>query len=449
MIRKNFLFRLFEVASMILFVIMLQLSVSSCSMDDAITDAQKENTNKDGEEKSDGETVVINDDGTTSNGAKYVAIDQNNFYLDDIKYSVADDHLAVSGHSEEFNGNAKIYANITFKGTSYDVLEIGENAFSSILTKLTSITIPNSVTSIGESAFFCCGLTNITLPKSLENIGSFAFMNNDITSITIPNSVISVGECIWLGNYNLTSVNVEEGNPKYDSRDNCNALIETASNTLIAACENTFIPNSVTSIGTRAFCFLAHLTSIVIPNSVTSIGDGAFLSCLSLTNITIPNSVTSIGNGAFSNCGNLTSVTIPDSVTSIGNGAFSNCGNLTSVTIPESVTSIDNSAFASSGLTSVSIPESVTSIGQYAFNWCGNLTSVTIGNSVTNIGSGAFAYCSRLEKVKCMSVTPPQIYNDTFSDIDNAAKLFVPMGAENTYRNADVWKDAFHEIVGE
>ena len=197
---------------MILFVIMLQLSVSSCSKDDATTDAQKENTNKDGEKKSEGETVVINDDGTTSNGAKYVAIDQNNFYLDDIKYSVSDGHLAVSGHSEEFSGDAKIYPNITFKGTSYDVLEIGENAFSSILTKLTSITIPNSV---------------------------------------------------------------------------------------------------------------------------------------------------------------------------------------------------------------------------------------------TTIGSGAFAYCSRLEKVKCMSVTPPQIDSSTFGEIDNAAKLFVPMGAENTYRNADVWKDVFHEIVGE
>ena len=142
----------------------------------------------------------------------------------------------------------------------------------------------------------------------------------------------SIGECAFEGCEALTSIIIENGNAKYDSRDNCNAIIETKTNTLIRGCMNTIIPNSVTSIEEEAFSGCSSLTSVTIPNSVTEIGDSAFIRCSSLKSITIPNSVTEIGEEAFHGCSSLKSITIPNSVTEIGDYAFKDCSNLTSIT---------------------------------------------------------------------------------------------------------------------
>ena len=216
---------------------------------------------------------------------------------------------------------------------------------------------------------------------------------------------------------------VASGNTVYDSRENCNAIIETSTNRLIAGCKNTVIPESVTSIGDYAFYGCSGLTSITIPEGVTSIGGSAFYGCSGLTSITIPEGVTSIENFTFYNCSSLTSITIPEGVTSFGRHAFLGCSSLASITIPESVTSIDVYTFyGCSSLTSITIPEGVTSIGGSAFSSCTNLTSVTMKNP-----------------------TPVTIDSGSFSNRANAT-LYVPAGSKAAYEGADYWKE-FKEIV--
>ena len=181
---------------------------------------------------------------------------------------------------------ATIPETVTHNGTTYSVTSIGGWAFSDC-SSLTSITLPNSVTSIGVSAFDgCSSLTSITIPNSVTSIGEHAFYGcSSLTSVTIPTYVTSIGECAFSYCSSLTSIVVESSNTMYDSRENCNAIIETASNTLIAGCQSTTIPNSVTSIGKSAFRGCSSLSSVTIPNSVTSIGYGAFCNCSSLTDI--------------------------------------------------------------------------------------------------------------------------------------------------------------------
>ncbi len=350
------------------------------------------------------------------------------------------------------------------------VTSIGEGAYDGC-SGLTSMTIPNSVTSIGRGAFEgCSGLTSVTIPNSVTFIGGRAFCAcSGLTSVTIPNNVTFIGGRAFDACSGLTSIIVENGNSKYDSRNNCNAIIETGTNTLHTGCKNTVIPNSVTSIGSAAFWGCSSLTSVNIPNCVTSIGDNAFRDCSGLTSVDIPNSVTSIGHDAFEDCRALSSVTIGNSVASIGAWAFSGCSGLISVIIPNSVTSIDNVAFKGcSGLTSIIvengnpnydsrdncnaiietatnillygcmntiIPNSVTSISNYAFYDCSSLTSVIIPNSVTSIGNHAFDRCSGLTSVtipnsvktigrcafyKCSGLTSMTIGNSVTSIGDHA-----------------------------
>ena len=354
--------------------------------------------------------------------AKVKAICVNNWDTNHDWELSYDEAIAVTDLGNAF----KINRNITsFNELQYftGLTSIGAQEFSQC-EKLRSVTIPNSVTSIGEYAFDGCeSLTSVTIPNSVTTIGARAFCQCEkLTSVIIPNSVTSIGEYAFGECIGLSSIQVEQGNTIYDSRENCNAIIKTENNELIVGCKNTFIPNSVTSIGDYAFLDVG-LTSIIIPNSVTSIGSCAFY-CSGLTSITIPNSVTSIGSYAFySTC--LTSITIPNSVTNIENYTFYECCFLTSITIPNSVTSIGSYAFYWTGLTSITIPNSVTNIGNYAFRYCPNLTSITIPNSVTSIGEYAFNSCDKLNNIILRDgCSINSIENNVFAGCDNLENIY-------------------------
>ena len=259
-------------------------------------------------------------------------------------------------------------------------------------TSLTSITIGNGVTSIEGGAFRgCTSLTSITIGNGVTRIGDSVFQEcTSLTSVTIPDSVTSIGHEAFYACTSLTSVTIPDS-------------VKSIGGSAFAYCTSltsVTIPDSVTSIGGSAFSDCTGLTSITIPDSVTSIGEEAFYNCSSLTSVAIGNGVTSIADYAFENCTGLTSITIGNGVTSIGDAAFRDCTGLTSVTIPDSVTSIGSSAFAYCySLTSITIPDSVTSIGEYAFYGCSGLTSVTISDSVTSIGERAFYSCRGLTSI--------------------------------------------------
>ena len=309
------------------------------------------------------------------------------------------------------------------------VKKIDDKAFYNCSGML-EITVPSSVTSIGTSSFVGCGgkatinckisigvsyyygkfynakFTKVIIGDSVTSIGNYAFYGcTSLTSVTIGNSVTSIGqyafddctslkEVYYTGDLSVwckINFNNDRSNPMcFGAKLYLNGVELT----------EVIIPDSVTEIGYLTFNGCTSLTSVTIPDSVTSIRGSAFQNCTSLTSVTIGDSVTSIGGSAFSGCTSLTSITIGDSVTSIGESAFYNCSSLTSVTIGNSVTEIGQYAFQNcTSLTSVTIPDSVTKIGSYAFYYCTSLTSVTIGDRVTEIGKCAFHSCTSLTSV--------------------------------------------------
>ena len=294
------------------------------------------------------------------------------------------------------------------------ITSIGDSAFSSC-DSLTSVSIPDSVTSIGDSAFsYCYFLTSVSIPDSVTSIGDSAFSYcYFLTSVSIPDSVEQIGTNPFAACFELKSISASPDHPYFATIDG--VLFRKADKALIS------YPASISS------------STYTIPRGITAIGDGAFYSCDSLTSVSIPDSVTAIGDGAFYSCDSLTSVSIPDSVEQIGANPFGNCSALKTIsvspehpyfatiddvllrkadktlisypkgiksstyTIPQGIASIGDRAFSwCFSLTSVSIPDSVTSIGDFAFYSCDSLTSVSIPDSVTSIGDSAFSFCPNL-----------------------------------------------------
>ena len=388
----------------------------------------------------------------------------------------------IEDYNVPYNYNSPWYSyrlNINTVNISNGITRIGDYAFNGL--GITSITIPDSVTSIGVDAFYYLKtyslersiyinsfkkwceidfenyysnpmsggselylnnflIKEIKIPNNITNINDYTFCGcRSLTSVTIPDSVTSIGEGAFRDCTNLTSIAIPDSVTRIGefTFSGCESLksitipdsVTSIGREAFSGCESLTcitIPDSITSIENYTFDYCTSLTSITIPDSVTSIGEGAFNKCTSLTSITIPDSITSIENYTFGYCTSLTSITIPDSVTSIGEGAFRDCTNLTSIAIPDSVTSIGNGAFyGCKSLTCITIPDSITSIENYTFDYCTSLTSITIPDSVTSIGEEAFNKCTSLTSITIPdSVT--SIGRGAFRDCTNLTSIAIP-----------------------
>lgn len=366
---------------------------------------------------------------------------------------------------------------------------------------VTTVTFDQSgsldVESIGDYAFEgCSSLKTIIIPKYVSEMGSKVFQDcTNLESIRISASVSKIGSRMFAGCPNLKSIVVEEGNEKYDSRENCNAIVETATNTLVCGTENSTIPSTITAIGNGAFAETG-LKNIVIPEGITSIELQAFENCQDLDSVTLPQSLKKLGYHVFANSG-LTSLVIPEGITYLPQGTFNGCKNLETVTLPTTLETIEYNAFSNSGLTSIFIPKGVTNISSTSFNYCGklstisvsdenttydsrnncnaiiqtatnqilrgtsntiipntatsigdnafndinSLTSIVIPESVTSIGLYAFRFCNSLAEVVCKAKVAPQLKSEAFSnDILSKATLYVPEESVESYKADGEWK---------
>lgn len=270
-------------------------------------------------------------------------------------------------------------------------------------TSLESVTLPSTLISIEQEAFeFCTNLTSIEFPFSLKSIGVLAFYGSGLTSLQIPASLTQIefdGEHWPFTNCNLSSIAVLEGNPVYDSRENCNAIIETATNTLILGSTSTIFPTDVTTIGKFAF-YSSPLQCVEIPNSIQTIEEGAFAECRELTQVKLPDALTSIEFLTFCGCEKLQSITFPSTLQNIGERAFERCEQVISLELPVCLKSI---------------------------------------------GYCAFCLCMNLQQVQSHIEEPFEIDDDAFN---YNATLYVPKGTKDKYKATAGWKK-FKNIVEE
>ena len=292
----------------------------------------------------------------------------------------------------------------------YHVTSIMAGAFEKCET-LKSITLPETVTVIGERAFrWCNSFEKITLPDTLETIGAKAFYNcNALKSVNIPQSVTSIGEGAFGSCYNLTSV---------------------------------VVPNQITVLAANVFDYCISLETIVLPDSLQSIGESVFSSCIRLKNITIPSGVTSIGNHAFFNCNGLVSIVLPDGVETIQTYSFGYCTRLEHITLPQGVKNIEAYAFSQcSTLKSIDIPVGVTTISNCAFLGCRELETVNLPQGIKQIGALAFSGCKSL----CNIGLPDGVTfidHGAFAECESLQSLSIPDSVTH------IGSDAFEECVG-
>ena len=378
------------------------------------------------------------------------------------------------GASDTFASYATAIDNLPSGGsgnpvlTSIDVSDFTDTTFNAASSYITSITIPNGVTTIKSNAFNgYSNVKSIVLPNSVTTLQDYALSGmKGLETLSFGSGFSQQNGSFAFGYYysnstGLRNITVDANNSVYDSRNNCNAVIKTATNELVLGGVNTVIPNTVTKISAQAFYGRSSLTSLNITSNVTEIEQQAFMDCSGLTSISIPDSVTVAGSRIFSGCSSLASATIGSGLTSIPEYMFYNCSGLTSISIPNNITSLNTYAFSGctslasvtfgngltiirdqcfSGcrsLTKVVLPDNVTTIGSYVFAGCTSLTSVVFGSGTTLIGGYIFNQVSSLQNVVCKATTPPTLSNNyTFS---GNYPIYVPAESVDAYKAATYW----------
>ena len=407
------------------------------------------------------------------------------------------------GLSSGYEGDIVIPSTVTYNGVEYSVTAVEEESFSYSI-KLTSVSIPATVTDLGSEPFASCGkLTAITVapdnqiyrsidgvlydknvttiiacpgaragefavPETVRTVASSAFYGcSKLTSVTLPASVSEIGERAFKSCTYLESVNIPNG-------------ITEIKDHLFYGCASLMsvnIPNGVVRIGENAFYYCKKLTDIPLPSSLKTIGDNAFEQCSSLLNLTIPEGVTSIGDCAMMGCNKLKKLSMPASLNQLGTGVFKQClalqtidlaeGNTTfsvengmlfdadktsliccpaglkgEFVIPSSVTVIEDYAFYyCKNLTKIRMPENLVAIREGAFVFCSSLKTIVFSQNVRRIGTNAFASCSDIKEVVCMAKTPTMLAEEIFSaSTYNTATLYVLALSKEQYEAADYWK---------
>ena len=359
------------------------------------------------------------------------------------------------------------------------VFEIGEGAFSGC-SSLAQVNLPDNLKTIGSAAFYGTAIASVSIPASVTSISSVPYGEcpnltkievasgntyydardncNAIISTrsnsliqgchttSIPSGVRSIGWMAFKGysgienlyipktvqsiSYTafelcsgIKTIIVEDGNPVYDSRNHCNAIISTSTNALVLGCQNTIIPEDVVAIGEDAFMGCQYLKNIRLPENVKSIGGHAFEDCKSLESIVIPEGVTSIEYMAFYGCSGLQEVSIPESATAIGFCTFDGCSSLKEVVIPDNVASLDNQAFMG----------------------CSSLEKVTLGAGITRMNYASFHHCDKLMTIVSRIQEPFALTSGVFT-YNEGATLYVPAGTKALYEATEGWKQ-FQNIV--
>ena len=397
----------------------------------------------------------------------------------------------VTANPYSYSGDIIIPEQFLYDDINYTVTSIGGHAFENC-NSLTSITIPNSIKSIGEYAFYKCAVSavkvydltawcnidfkgfaasplqyahrlyvndeeivDLVIPSNVTTINKDAFKGcTSITSVTFPNNVTSIGYESFYGCTNLTSATIGDNNNNVAS-----TIIGFRAFSRCIGLESVTIGNNVKQIERNAFEYCTILASITIPNSVNSIGSHVFMGCTNLSFVELPENISSIEWATFAGCTSIESITIPNTVETIEEGAFSGCTNLTSIILPKNLSSIGPIAFEyCSGLTSITIPDKVTTIEQGTFYDCKSLTDITLGRGVTELCCGSFANCTQISNVYCYAEKIPtcnvgcaSYYGRAIGAFEDSyieyATLHVPNGKLDVYKTIEPWKN--FNIIGD
>lgn len=359
--------------------------------------------------------------------------------IDGIKYILDNENALIMQQPETLSGDIIIPETVVYNEKTYIVNNVGDHAFSG--TKIKSIILPNSVSTLGYSCFDnCSNLTSVILSNQIKSLKGSCFSNcTSLVSITLPNNITEVGEhcfyrCTALKSITLPNNITELGQFCFGG---CSSL------------ESITLPNSITKLGSGCFENCFNLTSITLSENLNILESYCFSNCKSLKSVLLPNSIISIGDRCFYGCTSLTSIILPNSITELGNWCFRECSSLNSITLPNNITTLGEACFYEcSSLNSITLSNSTISLGDFCFYRCTSLTSIILPKSITYVGGSCFSGCSYLMKISCQWNNPNNISTNqnAFTSIYPECILYIPIGTKDKYMSVEPW-NTFKTII--